>query len=281
MEDNTNKSKSLVSTLIIPLWARAMEQAKPNPIITDGKSLEIFQKLNHDTSALKNAKASQVGCCIRGRWVDDYTHDFIARYPECQIIQLGCGLDPRFERLAPLPETVMWYDLDLPEVIAVRRDYLEESANNKMIAASLFDEDWMKQLAANALPTLIVIEGVLMYFSEEKNRDLFFSLLKYFSAAPTEVAFDICPAFAVNRGKYHDSVQKVGDKKAEFLWGPKEPESQIEAWNPRLEVIRLEHMSDVDTQKRFPFLIRMLWKTPFGYKQFDSRLLAVALKPAT
>ncbi|MGN6956123.1 class I SAM-dependent methyltransferase, partial [Neisseria sp. P0015.S004] len=76
--------------------------------------------------------------------------------------QIGAGLDARYERLGK-PRITAWYDLDLPEVIEVRRMLLSES-DNHYLGASMFDEAWMNTVAAHGKPVLLVIEGVLMYF---------------------------------------------------------------------------------------------------------------------
>ena len=48
------------------------------------------------------------------------TRHFIAEHPDAVVVQIGAGLDARYERLGK-PRSTAWYDLDLPEVIEVRR----------------------------------------------------------------------------------------------------------------------------------------------------------------
>ena len=80
------------------------------------------------------------------------------------VVQLGAGLDARYERMGR-PKVTAWYDLDLPEVIDVRRMLLPESSNH-YLGVSMFDESWTDTVAAHGKPVLLVIEGVLMYFDE-------------------------------------------------------------------------------------------------------------------
>jgi O-methyltransferase involved in polyketide biosynthesis len=47
-------------TLLISLWARAIETAKTDPIITDPKSVEIIEQIEYDFSKLEKAKGTQV-----------------------------------------------------------------------------------------------------------------------------------------------------------------------------------------------------------------------------
>lgn len=269
----------VVKTLIITLWARAKEQSKNPPILYDPHSKELYDKLNYDDSKLKRAKMSQVGCCIRAKWMDEMIQNFANRYPEGIVVQVGCGLDPRFERLSPLPSGITWYNLDLPEVIDVRKKLMPASSEDNYFATSLFDEAWMKEVSASKRPTLLVIEGVLMYFKGEEVKSFFHSLLKHFTTQPLEVVMDCCPPIAVNKGAYHDSVQKVGAGKANFSWGPEDCQRELEAWDSRIDASHVAYMSDYDTQKRFPLFMRLFYKTKWGYRRLNQRMVWVRIAP--
>ena len=93
--------------------------------------------------------------------------------PDAVVIQLGAGLDARYERLGR-PEVTHWFDLDLKEAIDLRRRFLMETERNTYLAESMFDEDWLDKVRAySKSPVLIILEGVLMYFPEERVRELF------------------------------------------------------------------------------------------------------------
>ena len=53
-----------------------------------------------------------------------------------------------------------WYNLDLPETIAVREKLLPESGNITQIAMSEMD-DWGKMVEESRTPVLIIIEGLM------------------------------------------------------------------------------------------------------------------------
>ncbi len=61
--------------------------------------------------------------------------------------------------------------LDLPESIQIRRHFFEETDRYHMIAKSVFDYSWINEIIA-VEPVLIIIEGLLMYFTDEEVEEL-------------------------------------------------------------------------------------------------------------
>ena len=159
----------LSETLLIPLWAKAVEQERDERLLTDPEAPRMLAQIDYDFSKFKNIVMSQVGCCGRAQIFDNEARKFIAAHPDAVVVQLGAGLDARFERLGR-PQITAWYDLDLPEVIALRRQLLPESTNH-YFAISLFDESWMQTVAAHGKPVLLLCEGVLMYFDTDTIKD--------------------------------------------------------------------------------------------------------------
>ena len=64
--------------------------------------------------------SNQYLVAMRAEQLDDWSTDFLRRHPDAVVLHLGCGMDTRAFRLDP-PEAVQWFDLDQPNVIALRR----------------------------------------------------------------------------------------------------------------------------------------------------------------
>ena len=41
---------------------------------------------------------------------------------------------------------LLWYDLDLPDVIELRRKFIRENERRKFISASFLEEKWLKEI---------------------------------------------------------------------------------------------------------------------------------------
>ena len=76
-------------TLLIPLWARAVETGRPDAIIRDPIALEIFESLDYDFSKFDGAWMTQTGIAIRTKILDEATSVFIRANPRTVVINLG------------------------------------------------------------------------------------------------------------------------------------------------------------------------------------------------
>lgn len=99
-------------TLLIPLWARAVELQQADPIICDPKSAEILEAIDYDFDKFATANNSQIGTCLRGMILDNWVRTYLKQHPQGSVVEIGAGLNTRFERVDN--GEVRWFDLDLP-----------------------------------------------------------------------------------------------------------------------------------------------------------------------
>lgn len=208
-------------TLLIPLYAKA----QPNPVLSDEKARQILDGIAYDFSRLKIPQKTVMTLCIRAKQLDDYARQFISAHPDALILHLGRGLDSRCLRAqpAPQPET-LWFDLDLPDVIDLRRKFYPETENYRMIASSVTNLAWLEQIPNTTRPTIVIAEGLLMYLREEDVRMLILRLHERFPGCG--LVFDAFSRMTVQRVHAHPSLQKTG---AEVHWGIDDPH-EIEGW---------------------------------------------------
>ena len=72
---------------------------------------------------------SALGCVVRSRYYDQRVESFIRLNARPVVVNVGCGLDTRFQRIAERRNAV-FYELDLPEVMAIREKLLPAPAGD-------------------------------------------------------------------------------------------------------------------------------------------------------
>src|SRR5512136_3376336 len=163
MPTHTIRNLNAVSqTLMIPLYFRAIESQRPDALLRDPKAVELVGQLDYDFSGVQRLKGEQVNYLLRMREFDRRASAFLAEHPDGVIVDLGCGLDTRFERIDN--GSMEWYGLDLPEVIELRKELLEETTRSHFVGCSVLDFSWMDALSGReGKRILFLAEGVLVY----------------------------------------------------------------------------------------------------------------------
>lgn len=273
--NTTQNLNNISETMLITVWARAVETQQKKGLINDPFAIDTIKKIDYDFSVFNKATMSQAGCCIRSKLIDNQTLTFIKQHPDAVIIQLGAGLDSRLQRLQLQdPDTVAnithWYDLDLAEAISIRKAICPGHPKNSLLEMSLFDDDWIEIVQTHNKPILIIIEGVLMYFEEAAVKNLFTRLCQRFDK--TTVLMDMLAYNAKGNAKHHDSLKHT-KQKSEFKWSLLNS-LDMEQWHEKIHLTQEMYMSDY-AGKRFPWWMRLIYKTPFGYKRVNQRILRI------
>lgn len=178
------------TTGLLTLYCHALESQSLNPILKDDKAVEIAQQLTpllagSKDKLLRRLAANKVDqrlvvhIALRARQYDQYAKNFLDQNPEGIIVNIGCGIEPRFFRIDN-GKTIL-FDIDLPEVIRFKKKILGESERYRMIAASVFDYQWMDEVAqCGSRPVMFLAEGVFMYLEAEKVKSLVLQLQSRF-----------------------------------------------------------------------------------------------------
>jgi methyltransferase (TIGR00027 family) len=222
LDVSTLLNHDMMWTLLGTLYLRAYESRSPRSILRDHYAAEALERIEYDERKLARRlwpKANQFLVALRAKQLDVWALAYLDRHPNATVLQLGCGLDSRVLRLEP-PATVRWYDVDLPDVIKVRRQLFDERDGYRMVAASVTDEDWLTEIPHDR-PTLIVAEGLLMYLERTDAYALLRRLTDHFTEG--ELIFDQVRPWAA-----------LGNKV--FRWGLGDG-TEIERANPRLRLV--------------------------------------------
>ena len=265
---------ALSETLLIPLWAKAVEYGRADALLQDAEAARMLGQIDYDFSRFARARSSQPGCCARAALIDEVVQDFLGRHPQAVVVQLGAGLDARYERLGR-PQNALWYDLDLPPVIALRHTLLPP-AGNHYLAASMFDTEWMDTVAGHGLPVLLVIEGVLMYFDEAQVRGFFDSVAQVLPGAA--LVFDILPPLMAGQARHHDALSKM-DEVPQFKWALADAHA-LRQWQAGLHVHSQTGLSS-RCRHRYPWPLRLIYLTNWGRRRLDPQVVHISLAAPT
>jgi methyltransferase (TIGR00027 family) len=216
-------------TMLITLYARALESQSPNPILRDPAAEAAIGRINYDFGRLKLRRQDAAAIAARARVFDNWAANFLAGHPRATVLHLGCGLDSRVERLNP-PASVLWFDVDYPEVIALRRQLFPERPGYRLIGAPVTEAGWLDQAPAER-PALIVAEGLLYYLAEAEVKALLRRVVERFPGG--ELMFDAVCRRYLRLQKRNLGLRATG---ARMTWGLDDPR-QLERWRPGVRLV--------------------------------------------
>ena len=232
---NSDKIKlgSVQKTLLLPLWGRAVETKKQNPLLIDDKAVSIINSIPYDFTVIaKNiSKFVQFGWIARSLYFDKRIKEFIDLYPEATIVNIGCGLDTTFDRVDN--GKIQWIDLDLPDTIDLRKKYISESDRRHFVANSALDTSWYN-IIEKKNNVMLLIAGVLYYFDEPEVKTLFNDFHTFLPGV--EVIFDYASKLGMKVSNKRVLEKGGMDKSACIKWGINNI-MEIEEWNSNIKVI--------------------------------------------
>ena len=205
------KLSGVPETMLQTIYARAKE-SRGRGAIHDAKAEEIIEKLDYDFSLADKDTAMRSGVIARTIVLDRMTKEWLASHPGAVVVNIACGLDTRCYRMSGYAH---WYNLDLPETMAVREKLLPESGTISQITMSAM-EDWGSEISEQNVPVLIVIEGLTMYLSERNIQRIFTVISSRFSNATVFVE-TMNPTIV-----RHFKEKSIDASHARFTWGVKD-----------------------------------------------------------
>ena len=180
-------------TMLATFYAKALDADLEKPILGDRWAKEIVERIDYDWTKTTITARTSPSVTTRSAHFDNWARQFLAVNPEAIVLHLGCGLDSRYYRLDPGPG-VEWYDVDYPDVAALRRQLFPAREHCHIVAASVTDPGWLADVPADR-PTLMIGEGLTMYLTEEDGVALFRRVVEH--APSGELQFDAFSRFGI------------------------------------------------------------------------------------
>lgn len=220
----------VAETLLTALYQRANESRRPDALIHDDTAVHLVEQIDYDFTRFTLNKLDQVTAVLRVREFDRLAGDFLTRQPASVVVNLGCGLDTRFERVDN--GQVEWYNLDLPEVIEFRQQLLPETERCKMIGISLFDRAWLDMVSDHpGKAYLFIAEGVFPYFTTEQVKDIFLFLKAKFPGCEL-----LCDGMSTLMVRIHNLELSRSKVRARLGWALKDSH-EPETWGAGIRLL--------------------------------------------
>jgi O-methyltransferase involved in polyketide biosynthesis len=275
------EKNTVQETLIIPLYARKMcSELYPN-LYRDEAARRLMNAVDYDFSALqkKSHKLMQqfgfLEAAMRQNDLAYEVRDYLKTHPTAAVVNLGCGLDCT-GRACDNGHCKI-YNLDFPDVIAVRNELLPAGDREENIPCDLNDTSWFERIDASG-GAVFFAAGVFYYFLKEQVKTLVRAMADAFQGGV--LVFDAANEKAVKL------MLKTWLKDAEIkdvgaYFAVSDAKSEIGAWDSSLRVSSRGYMlgyndlKDPSVSRFFRFLAKVgdrmmkmqIVKIRFGGKQ--------------
>ena len=187
------EKNTVQETLVIPLFGRLVCSERFPQLFSDPEAKHICDSLDYDF-AEKRKKMESVFGLFGALEVAQRQYDlryeveaYLQDHPKAAVINLGCGLDDTFRKCDN--GLCHGYNIDLPDVIAVRNELLPVGERERNIACDLNDPRWMEAVDDSG-GAVFIAAGVFYYFRTEDVKRLFSRMAERFPGSV--LAFDSC-----------------------------------------------------------------------------------------
>ena len=205
----------LQNTLLLPLVGRAKATGMDTVGFSDEKATQLVFDLEGilDDHFRAVDLYSTLSYAARAMKMSAVLESFIRDHPATTVVNIGAGLDTTFYRIDN--GLIHWYDLDLPDVISLRRKLLPEGSRNRCIPKSLFDVSWYEDIRCGGDGMFMLAGGVFMYYNEPELRDFFVNISTRFPLA--EILFDVISSESLRI--MNETISKSSGKNMPIRWG--------------------------------------------------------------
>ena len=230
------EQNTVQETLILPLYSRKVcTELYPN-LYRDETAVCLLDQIDYDFSEVeKNSRSlmqrfGSLEVAMRQNDLAFEVRDYLRNHPKAAVVNLGCGLDSTGKSCDN--GSCKIYNLDFPDVIAVRNELLPAGEREKNIPCDLNNTEWFAKIDASG-GAVFFASGVFYYFLTEQVKTLVQKMADVFPGSV--LVFDAANRTAVKMiAKTWLKSAKIKDVGAYFAVSdaPKE----IGAWDSRLQV---------------------------------------------
>lgn len=257
------EKNSVQETLVIPVYARKMCSELYPRLFYDETALRLIEQVDYDFSALEKKSGSLMQrfgfleAAMRQNDLAWEVRDYLHEHPNAAVVNLGCGLDDTGRSCDN--GTCKIYNLDFPDVIAVRDTLLPAGEREENIPCDLNDTAWFSKIDASG-GAVFFAAGVFYYFLAPQVKALVLAMAEAFPNG--RIVFDAAGKKAVKLMlKTWIRQAKIQDVGAYF--SVEDAKTELSAWSDSLRVSSRGYMlgyndlKDPSVSGFFRFLARV------------------------
>lgn len=245
----------VAQTLLLPLIGRAFYSSQRNPFIYDSEAVRFFNLFKNECTFLLKYCAGFYGVIwvARSYYFETEIHRFIKEFPNATIINLGAGLDTTFYRVDN--GQINWIDIDLPDVMALRKQYLTPNNRIHNIAGSVLEKNsWIKQIQdIGTNQCLFLAGGLLFYFSEAEVKQILNEIISAFPYAI--IVFDTISTKQLQKTKVRIKNMNISNVNVQWAIDSVNDIKKLLSHNSVIE--KTSYFSQIKFKNNFSFTTRL------------------------
>ena len=272
------EKNTVQKTLIIPLYAgKVCTELYPN-LYRDETAVRLIDEIDYDFSvAEKNSRSlmqrfGALEVAMRQNDLAWEVRDYLKDHPKAAVVNLGCGLDNTGRNCDN--GSCKIYNLDFPDVIAVRNELLPADEREENIPCDLNNTKWFEKIDTSG-GAIFFASGVFYYFLTEQVKALVQAMADAFHGGV--LVFDAANRAAVKMiAKTWLKSAKIKDVCAYFAVS--DAKDELSLWDNRLQVTSRGYMlgyndlRDPSVSRFFRFLAKV------GDKMMKMQIVKIAFR---
>ena len=230
------EKNTVQETLVIPVYARKMCSELYPRLFYDETAFRLIEQVDYDFSVLEKRSGSLMQrfgfleAAMRQNDLAWEVRDYLREHPNAAVVNLGCGLDDTGRSCDN--GTCKIYNLDFPDVIAVRDTLLPAGEREENVPCDLNDTAWFSKIDASG-GAVFFAAGVFYYFLAPQVKALVLAMAEAFPNG--RIVFDAAGKKAVKLMlKTWIRQAKIQDVGAYF--SVEDAKTELSAWSDSLRV---------------------------------------------
>ena len=231
----TIKKNSVQETLVIPLYARVQGTKFYPELYSDPESEKVLERIDYDYLSVNGddmaVRFGALESVMRQYDIAYEVREYLRAHPDAAVVNLGCGLDPISRNLDNGRCKI--YNIDMPDVIAVRNGIFPPAEREKNLAFDINDFSWFDEIDVSG-GVIFSACGVFYYFTKENVKKLFCSMNERFKGG--RLVFDTCGKTALKMMLKGIVKDVAGIDNVDGYFHAGKPEEDVAPWSNGFKV---------------------------------------------